>query len=779
MRRLIYSRKSGVDNESFIFTVKTDNTGTSSPTQFTIPTTGTGYNYTVKTSDSQTIAGNTGNLTIAFPSAGTYDVKITGDFPRIFFNNGGDRLKLLEVKQWGTITWTSFSAAFSGCSNVIFSNIQDVPRLSPGVSARFGFAFRFCSSLTTIGRLNEWDMSKTNTIDYMFQNCPNFNQNVGGWNTSNITNFSYAFGNCGVFNNGGSPDINNWNTSSATTLAALFQNCLNFNQPVGNWNTSNVTDMGSTFYGCTPFNQNLSSWNTSKVTNFSSMFYLDVNYNNLGDSGINNWDVSKCINFNSMFLNAYKFNQPLGNWNFSTISNFTLSSTLSGTREFDQNLSSWNLNRCTTLNSTFASCLVFNNGGDAGINNWDVQNVTSLSGTFIDNRLFNQPLNSWNTAKVTDMNNTFNGCWVFNQPLNLWNTSLVTGMGGMFRYARAFNQNIGAWNVTKNRNFAYFTQSIPAGVFNNGGSPDINNWILNPTQTISMSHMFSGVSFNQPIGSWNTSMVTDMTFMFSSSGFNQYIGGWNTGNVTLMGGMFYDSNSFNQDVGGWDVSKVTSFAGTFRNNPFNQNLSLWNVGNATDMSQMFLSAPFNNGGDPGIGNWDVRKVVNVTAMFINSSALTQDISDWQFLELTTATNFRNGATTVSLPTVQLDAIYNKWTNNLLKPSVTISFGTAKRSAAGTEARALLTRVNSTKAITNAVNNGSGLIRISATAHGLTTGNKCFISGVVGTTEANGPWIVTVVDANTIDLDGSTFTNAYTSGGTLRTGYGWTITDGGI
>jgi hypothetical protein len=71
----------------------------------------------------------------------------------------------------------------------------------------------------------------------------------------------------------------------------------------------------------------------------------------------------------------------------------------------------------------------------------------------------------------------------------------------------------------------------------------------------------------------------------------------------------------------------------------------------------------------------------------------------------------------------------------------------------------------TKPITGAVTHG-GLIQITATAHGLVTGNSVTIAAVGGTVEANGNWIVTVITANTFDLVGSTFTNAYTSGGTV-------------
>lgn len=68
-------------------------------------------------------------------------------------------------------------------------------------------------------------------------------------------------------------------------------------------------------------------------------------------------------------------------------------------------------------------------------------------------------------------------------------------------------------------------------------------------------------------------------------------------------------------------------------------------------------------------------------------------------------------------------------------------------------------------ITGAANNGSGLIRITTAApHRFQTGNRVQVANVGGTTEANGLFTVTVVSTTTFDLQGSTFTNAYTSGG---------------
>ena len=71
-------------------------------------------------------------------------------------------------------------------------------------------------------------------------------------------------------------------------------------------------------------------------------------------------------------------------------------------------------------------------------------------------------------------------------------------------------------------------------------------------------------------------------------------------------------------------------------------------------------------------------------------------------------------------------------------------------------------------VTGASDNGSGLIRLTvASTSTFVTGQELIVGNVNGTTEANGGWMVTVVDPTHIDLQGSTFANAYISGGTVR------------
>jgi surface protein len=319
------------------------------------------------------------------------------------------------------------------------------------------------------------------------------------------------------------------------------------------------------------------------------------------------------------------------------------------------------------------------------------------------------------------------------------------------------------------------------------GNSSFNDWDVSPINRFERFFL-SCTNFNQNLSNWDVSNSTNFRVMFQACiNFNQNLSDWDVSNSTTMESMFNGATSFNNGgsdgIKTWNVSNVTSFGSTANTgmfqgaSSFNQPIGNWDVSSATSMRQIFNGASnFNQ----DLANWNVQNVTNFISVFQNATAFNQNIGSWNVSNGTEFATFMAGKTNLNYSASNLDSIYNGWTNRSLSPSEAISFGTIKYTAAATAARALLTRANSTVTVTNAVNNGSGLIRITTgAAHGRTTSDKIFISGVLGTTEANGGWIVTVIDATTVDLQASTFTNAYTSGGTFRTGYGWTITDGGL
>lgn len=79
---------------------------------------------------------------------------------------------------------------------------------------------------------------------------------------------------------------------------------------------------------------------------------------------------------------------------------------------------------------------------------------------------------------------------------------------------------------------------------------------------------------------------------------------------------------------------------------------------------------------------------------------------------------------------------------------------------GTDPNAVTYRI-----ISAADDNGSGLVRLTVdTTNGMITGQQVIVRDVTGTTEANGNWSITVVNVTQIDLNGSSFSSAYVSGG---------------
>ena len=94
-----------------------------------------------------------------------------------------------------------------------------------------------------------------------------------------------------------------------------------------------------------------------------------------------------------------------------------------------------------------------------------------------------------------------------------------------------------------------------------------------------MEWMFKNAwAFNQDIGDWAVTSVTDMHGCSPASVFNQDIGGWASNSVTVMARMFWDNGAFNQDIGVVGRSGVKTMNEMFRGaSAFNGDIGDWDL----------------------------------------------------------------------------------------------------------------------------------------------------------------------------------------------------------
>jgi len=406
---------------------------TAASTTITVPTTGGGYNYTATIARLSnpgaiitTLNNVTGNAVFSNLEFNTdYQVKITGNFPRIYINYGSERFKLKKITQWGNGAWSNLNKAFYGCSNLNIT-ATDIPNFS-GVTNMAGM-FQYCASLNGPANIGSWNTSNVTDMSNLFNGTTVFNQNISGWDTGSVTDMVNMFASASAFNQ----PIGNWDVSSVTNMNYMFGSATSFNRDLTNWNTASVTNMFGMFQGATAFNGDLSGWDTSSVTEMQSMFQGASSFNR----NIGSWDTGAVTSMNGIFRDAVAFNQPIGNWDLSAV---------------------------TSISGMFMNAEAFNQP----IGEWDVSNAETSGGMFQDAASFNQDISAWDVSSLWNMLFMFNNATSFNQDISGWDISSGIQMEAIFKGATSFNQNMAGW--ADNLNPDAELNSFFGGIFDNCG----------------------------------------------------------------------------------------------------------------------------------------------------------------------------------------------------------------------------------------------------------------------------------------------------------------------
>ncbi|MEM6642513.1 MAG: LamG-like jellyroll fold domain-containing protein [Bacteroidota bacterium] len=309
-----------------------------------------------------------------------------------------------DVSDWDVGNVANFAGMFQVGSS--FNNgavVLDWNTVGQNVAGNIISMFAMFNGSAINSDLTTWDVSKVNTMQFMFADASAFDGDLAGWDVSNVTDFSDMFG-------------------EFTTGATSFTG-----QGLAGWTPNGSQVMFGMFNGASSFNADLSSWNVSGVTNFNQMFNGATSFNN-GES-------------------AGSSSAPL-NWTLDTTpaAGITMTTMFQNASSFNQDLSSWDVVEVINMQGMFTGAALFNQD----ITGWNVSSVERFGNMFTNADSFNQPIGSWTTSSATEMFNMFLNNDGFNQDISGWDVSNVFNFSGMFNSTSStpFNQDLGAWDIS-------------------------------------------------------------------------------------------------------------------------------------------------------------------------------------------------------------------------------------------------------------------------------------------------------------------------------------------
>lgn len=401
--------------DTFILQLNTVNSGVSAPNQFTLPLrAGETYNF-IATVDGVDLSPHTtdSSPTYTFNSAGINLLEIRGadplnldlGFPGLHFDDGGDKLKVINLVSWGFTNWTSSEDAFYGCENMVISTEDIVP---VGSTTNFSRAFWEVNTFVVDSR---WDLSNATTLDGFANDSGLTAFNPSG-NLDSVTDMARAFAESQVTSIRPIPlpactTINSMCTKASllVSIEGVFTDLSLVQDATHAFSNMNIaiapalslpvcTDTNSMFRGCV-----------------NLLMVEEIQFGMLEDG-------------RSMFEDSTSLTTFVGIMDFSTATN--LEAMLEGCSAVN-NLPLWDLSSNLDMDRFVKECLSL-----TGVPNWTLTACTSMFETFRnDAELLNVPDFNGSTGNVTIMASCLAGCGELTD-LPDWDVSNCTNFGFMF-----------------------------------------------------------------------------------------------------------------------------------------------------------------------------------------------------------------------------------------------------------------------------------------------------------------------------------------------------------
>ena len=646
------------------------------------------YNYNVNWGDTKADnVGETGSVGHEYESPGEYEVRISGNFPRIYFNADHDdtspdteaaRLnarRIIAINQWGdNQVWSSMENAFYGASNLTIP-ATDTPTLM-NVSSMAGM-FRGAEALSFALDTSNWDVSSVTNTSNMFAGAEAFNQDIGDWDVSSVTDMASMFYGASAFNQ----DISDWDVSGVDAMDFMFfgatafsvTTAINGEIGIGDWDVRNVTEMNGMFALASAFNKDISGWDVSNATNMDSMFAGAKAF----DRDIGGWGVSNVTNMTDMFRGASNFNQDLGGWDVSKVMSMAgmFGSSGLGNANYDNLLIGWStiegeetgLQEDVTFSGGAAQyCAgasardtLFDDYGwriaDGGV----VDDCPALLALSVSPGSLAEPFDPDTTGYMATVATDVGRIRVTPTALNDDATITVNGTSVTSGTAsQQIDLNLDANTITVAVTAARNERTYIITVTRETGDPNTTDFVttwrtIKDNQEVRIP-TFLGLTYGYNVNWGDGEADMNQTgavdhfyaqpgdyavrisgnfpriYINNDSQINEAIlsvDQWGDQVWSSMENAFYGAS--NLTISATDtptLMTMSSMAGMFRGaTAFNGDISDWDVSNVTDMSGMFRDA---SAFDQNISGWDVSNVTDMASMFWGASAFNQDIGDW-------------------------------------------------------------------------------------------------------------------------------------------------------